>query len=410
MSEQKLPDTLTPAEEQNAVATAAPAAVPEVQGENPLAQPALNPVTSALETAVAAMAQPAPEPPVQAKGPAPRTPAQKAAAVLALLDDKTLEQLAGRFPDRHRERLIENVKALRSVRVDEQQKIAREFAARIEAERDALRANDETVSRLSSTLFITEPPAFSIADNLGDAFAPEDLPIWERVAQKPISDLVAFFAARPATVFSVALANLPNDISSEIAGELPEDLVKDTMILVAEGTKLNPLAVEAVEKLLEETLLSLEDDGGGGDPSKNIDTIASMLNRMVSSRRESVMAALKANMDADAIALLDTKVLSIATLEDRVPRNAIPILFREIDEVSIMKALKYTQGTNPDTVDYLLRNISQRLATTFKDRMEGMASPPELEGEKAQSAMICKILALADEGRIELLDPPPVDA
>ncbi|MEM9232842.1 MAG: hypothetical protein AAGA69_01225, partial [Pseudomonadota bacterium] len=82
-----------------------------------------------------------------------RTPSEKAAAVLALLDPETLQQLTGRLPERHRDRLLAAVKNLRMVDVQEQKRIAQEFAQDVARGRNAVRGNDNIAERLKTTLF-----------------------------------------------------------------------------------------------------------------------------------------------------------------------------------------------------------------------------------------------------------------
>ncbi|MEM9988565.1 MAG: FliG C-terminal domain-containing protein [Pseudomonadota bacterium] len=340
-----------------------------------------------------------------------RTKAQKAAAILALLDDDSLTALAGRLSEDHRDRLIDAVSSLQSVSTEEQKRIAQEFATQFAQERNSLRGSEEHANRLGKLLF-HDPnavPQLEMDPSLNEeeeGEVPETL--WDRVAKLPPKDITAFLADKPMVVASIAMRCLPPDAASEVAGILPEEMTRDGLIQIAAGGKPNPLAVEAVEQLFNHGLLAKsnddEDGSGDGPSSGSSDMIANILNRLTATRREMVLEALHSQLSQDEAADIASKVLSFDSLEERLPRNAIPILFREIEETELLTALKFTLSQGKPIADYLLANISQRMAAQYKEKMETMPVSEEEEGEKSQSRVICKILEMSDSGKITLLE------
>lgn len=353
---------------------------------------------AARSTAIAAKSAAAPPVPSLPT----RSSAQKAAAILALLDDKALQQLAGKVPQRHRDRLIETARALSSVTVEEQKRLAAEFAQKIARERNAVRGGDRTAQRLKDALFYEIVPTAMSLD-LGDMGGVDDN-VWQRLMRLPMIDLVEFFASKPASVLSIAMRQMPDDFVSQILGQLPPELLRDSMVHIATTGAANPLAVEAVEELLKMTLLNT-DQPVRKRGNENADKIAAIVNRLTTSRREMVLEALKDTLSEDELAEIAAKVLSFEALEDRLPRNAIPIVFREVDEKMLLAALSYALRRNEPVAEYLFKNISQRLAAQYKEKIEALPPVGEDDGEKAQSGLICKILEMVDEGRIALLDP-----
>ncbi|WOI52700.1 FliG C-terminal domain-containing protein [Parvularcula sp. LCG005] len=337
-----------------------------------------------------------------------RTPAQKAAAVLALLEPDTLHALAGKLPDHHKERLVHSLRALRSVPQDEQRAIAKEFAQRLAREQKAVRGDEETIDRVTNSLFLEDIGEAKTADlsELLSQMNTEET-IWQKVAGLPMKKLTAFFENKPAAILSIALRQLPEETASELAGILGVDMVTDGIVQIATTGAVNPLALEAVEELVEKTLLNKGDDleeasGGGG---QNADKVAGLLNRMTSSRRETVLEALRSELSDDDLAEIAAKVLSFEAIEYRLPRNAIPVVFRECPEKELLTAVKYALDQNNSVGEYLLRNISQRLAAQYRETMESMGEIQQEVGEKAQSTIICRVLELAEEERVVLLAP-----
>ncbi|RFB04743.1 FliG C-terminal domain-containing protein [Parvularcula marina] len=336
-----------------------------------------------------------------------RTSSQKAAAILALLDPETLQQLTGRLPEKHRDRLLTAVRSLRMVDVAEQKRIAAEFAKELARGQNAVRGTDEVATELRTALF----PEPELLPDLGIEmqteteldFGDNKVSIWEEVGSMPASVLVKFFTGKSSSVISVAMSCLPDDLVSELMAELDEPAVKAAMVHLANNGAPNPLAIEAVENLLREGLLQGDEPIVESEGNPNADKVANYLNRMVSSRRDAVLDELDKELSAEDAAEIRAKVLSFGALSDRLPRSAIPQVLREIDEKTMLTALHFGSKKDKETVDYLLANISQRMAGQYREKMEELGDIDEEDGEKAQSTFICKILSMADAGSIDLI-------
>lgn len=336
---------------------------------------------------------------------------QMAAAVLTLLDDETLQQLCGRLSEKNRDRLFEAIRSLRKVEVPEQIVIAKNFEAALEKSRNAVRPNDSVVERLSLTLF-PEPEPEPIEEAEPE---PEEEPepevvqiepsvLWQKVTSLPIPALVKFFSGKSSSVLSVAISCMPDDVASNMIGELDQEAVKAAMVHAAINGTPNPVAVEAVEQLIEIELFSTDTAiTADTDETSNAGRVANYLNRMVSSRRDAILSALENELDEDTISSIKDKVLSFGALKDRLPRSAVPNILRVVDEKALLTALKYAMKKDGEVVDYMMANISQRMAVQYREKMDEMSDIEEEVGEKAQSGLICKILELADEGTIELV-------
>ncbi len=336
-----------------------------------------------------------------------RSKAEKAAAVLAMLDEGTLGVLSGRLPDRHRDKLLDLAQRMRTIPQSELKRIAGEFAKQFQDERKAVRGGSETAARLEGALFTPQFDFSSMSpdDFMDDIAGPaeeEESSVWKQVAELPAQKVADFLATKPATVISIALKELPEDASSEIVGVMPEPIMREAMVKLATNADPNPLAIQAVEQMFLTTLLVEDEEEPEVSPAA--EKMASILNRMTSSKREIVLEALREKLSEKELAAILGKVLSFPGLEQRLPRNAIPIIFREIEESLLLTAIGYSADKSQPVADYLLNNISQRLATQLREKMAESDEVTEEEGEKAQSAVICRILEMSEEGKITLLE------
>ena len=68
-----------------------------------------------------------------------------------------------------------------------------------------------------------------------------------------------------------------------------------------------------------------------------------------------------------------------------------------------MRALKVGEEQNPEVVEYLFANISQRMAGQFKEDMGDLPDLSQKESDKAITALMSFIGTLEKDGRITLI-------
>ncbi|ADM09625.1 flagellar motor protein [Parvularcula bermudensis HTCC2503] len=336
-----------------------------------------------------------------------RRPGEKAAAVLALLSETTLQSLHGKLSDARRDQLVESLSGLRAVSPSEQKLLVREFAQRLKEEKVSVRGGTSLASKLGTRLFVEDEPDFDpIEMEPEEEINPIGEGVWGEVSKLPIDVLADFLNSRPPAVVGIVLASLSADRSSELANALTIDLVKASLKHIGMTGKPSALAVEAVEALMQRDLLDTLGDTGEKD-NKNAIRVADILNRVPSRYRDTILEAIRRDLDPEEVTPIASRVLNFTALEDRAPRQVVPLLFREIELPVLLTAMKYSESQSKPMTDYLLGNISQRLADQYREQLAKMPAPAEDQGEKAQSDVVCRVMEMVEDGRIELA---PTDA
>ena len=78
-------------------------------------------------------------------------------------------------------------------------------------------------------------------------------------------------------------------------------------------------------------------------------------------------------------------LLTFEDLPKRLPKTAVPLIFRDMDPKELLAALKSGQEIEPDTVEFLFANISQRMAEQYKEQVEDLGA---LSGKEVDAAII----------------------
>ncbi|MBB4659619.1 FliG C-terminal domain-containing protein [Parvularcula dongshanensis] len=322
---------------------------------------------------------------------------EQAAVILALLGEKGAAQLSGRLGAHHRPRLEAAVRSLRTLNVRQQRALAARFAEALAIRKAGPRGGEEAATALTDALFGPAMPALPPAE----AEPPKTL--WDRLAGLKPEDVAAFLAEKGPTIAGLALSHLPEAFAAEVAGALPEGDAAKAVARVA-GDEVGEPAMRAVCAVLETAFFSEGPGASRGIDELKAAQVAGLLNRLPTARREAALAVLAETVEPAFLAAIKKRVLGFDALATRLPRNAVPILFREMEEAALLKALAYATARGSQTPEYFYGNISQRLAGQLKERMAAHAGIAETAGEKAQAEVVGFVLTASADGRISLLD------
>ncbi|WP_036767162.1 FliG C-terminal domain-containing protein [Parvularcula oceani] len=342
-------------------------------------------------------------PPAQAEQAAPlppRPPAERAAVVLALLGEERLEHLKGHLPLHRRDEIEAALSRLSGLDAREQQAIVRNFAENLAQHRAGLAGGQRNAQKVTDVLF--GPKVEPI-----QCFVPELPPAntWDRVAELKAADVALFLEDKPAPIIATALGSLPEAFAAEVAIAISETASTASIVRLATRGEIKPVAAKAVEAMFEQAFFSTNRPPGSGVDEELVAKIAALLNRLTTARREAAFEALNRELDSETLAAIKRKVLGFNDLGRRLPRSAVPLLFREADEKTLLLAISYALREGAPVAEYLFGNISQRLVGQLKDTMEGYGVVSEEVGEKAQADIVAFVFDSVEEGRFQLLDP-----
>ena len=98
-------------------------------------------------------------------------------------------------------------------------------------------------------------------------------------------------------------------------------------------------------------------------------------------------------------------IFTFADIPARLPPPDVPKVLRAADQADVVAALAHAVamgGALEAGADYLLANLSQRVADQIKDEMAERGTPRKADGEAAQTRLTAVIQKLAETGDITL--------
>ena len=96
-------------------------------------------------------------------------------------------------------------------------------------------------------------------------------------------------------------------------------------------------------------------------------------------------------------------IFTWANIPRRIDPRDVPRIVREVDAMTITRALAGAAGDNAPTVGFLLSGLSSRLADSMREEMETIGKVTAKDAEEAMNAVVAAIRRMEQAGELFLL-------
>lgn len=196
----------------------------------------------------------------------------------------------------------------------------------------------------------------------------------------------------PQTI-ALVLSYLDPEQSAQILSELPPEIQADIAKRIALMDSTSPEVINEVEQILEKKLSTTftEDYTQTG----GIEAIVEVLNGVDRTTERTILDELE-TQDPELAEEIKKRMFvfeDIVTLDNR----SIQRVIREVENEDLMLSLKVASEEVKET---LFKNMSKRMAETFKEEMEFMGPVRLRDVEEAQTRIVATIRRLEEIGEI----------
>ncbi|WLR52337.1 flagellar motor switch protein FliG [Bacillus tianshenii] len=196
----------------------------------------------------------------------------------------------------------------------------------------------------------------------------------------------------PQTI-ALVLSYLAPEQAGQILSELPQEVQADVAKRIAIMDSTSPEIINEVEQVLERKLsatVTQDYTQTGG-----IEAVVEVLNGVDRSTERTILDALEIQ-DPELAEEIKKRMFvfeDIVTLDNR----AIQRIIRDCENEDLKLALKVS---SEEVKDIIFKNMSKRMADTFKDEMEFMGPVRLRDVEEAQTRIVATIRRLEEAGEI----------
>jgi len=223
---------------------------------------------------------------------------------------------------------------------------------------------------------------------------------WDMVAGLPPERLALICERESAEIAAVMLSKLPVALSAKVLGILPTARGREIAIAMSGTGKVDPDTVRTIGHALAAQLADETPPAFDGAP---VGRIGEILNSSRAVTRDGLLTAMD-EQDADLTAEVRRRIFTFADIATRVEPRDIPKVTRAIDQEMLVTALAVADARDQASVDFILANMSQRMAGQLRDEIEDRGKVKPDESEEAKSGIVTAIRDLEQAGEIALID------
>lgn len=329
---------------------------------------------------------------------------QKAAIIVRLLLADGAKLPLAALPEHLQAALTEQMGSMRLIDRDTMQAVIAEFRAELEAVGLSFPGGiDGALSMLDGHISTT---AASRLRRLASASGKADP--WERVAAQDVERLLPALEEESAEVGAVMLSKLSVARAAELLERLPGDRARRLAQAMSRTAQVDP---ETVRRIGLAFAAQLESQPPRAFETGPVERVGAILNSAPSVTRDTVLEGLH---EADPAFAEEVRraIFTFAHIPARVPVRAVPALLREVPQDRLIVALVAAAaagGPEAGSAEFLLANISQRMADSLREAMAENGPVAPRAGEEAMAAVVAAIRALEEDGTLTLRPPDAAD-
>ena len=229
---------------------------------------------------------------------------------------------------------------------------------------------------------------------------------WQRLRKLSTEQLVEICDRESTEVSAVMLAKLDVARAAELLGILPGAKARRITYAMSLTGAVTPEAVDRIGLSLVAQLDDTPPRAFADDPSSRVGAI---LNYSRSTIREDVLTGLD-ETDSAFAEKVRKAIFTFPHIPSRLNPRDVPRVLREVEQDRLITALG--AATAPETApvaEFLLANMSSRMADQLREEIEERGKIPLKDGESAMTEVVGAVRTLADAGEITLIVPEEDD-
>jgi flagellar motor switch protein FliG len=222
---------------------------------------------------------------------------------------------------------------------------------------------------------------------------------WGNICAVDNERLVTVLESESVEVAAILLSKLNVSKAAELLGLISGERARRTTYSVSLTASVAPAMVRRIGIALAEQFDQRQDFAFPDDP---VSRVGAILNYSPASVRDEVLSGLESE-DNEFAQQVRKAIFTFTNVKDRVSARDVPRVQRDLDQADLVTVVAAAEGTDKDTVDFLLENISQRLAESIRGEAAEKGAVPSKDGEAAMMRIVNVIRELEGAGEISLI-------
>jgi flagellar motor switch protein FliG len=222
---------------------------------------------------------------------------------------------------------------------------------------------------------------------------------WPRLSEIDTDKLLPVFERESVQVCAVLISKLKVQKAAELLGRLPGPRARAITYAVSQTGAIKPNTVQKIGVALAEQLEA--------QPLRAFDTgpvqrLGAILNTSPSATRDDMLAGLD-EVDKGFADAVRKAIFTFANIPARIPPRDVPKIVKAVEGKAMTTAIAAALARDPKTAEFLLANMSQRLAQQLREDAQALGTIKDAAAEEAFSAVVAAIREMESKAEITFL-------
>lgn len=232
---------------------------------------------------------------------------------------------------------------------------------------------------------------------------------WDRIAAAEPEVLIGLLALESVEVAAVVLSKLPVARAADLLGRMPGDRARRVAFAISGTEGIAPPTVTRIGVALA---AELDRKPLPAFPAAPAARVGAILNSVAADLRDRLLQGLD-EVDQGFAQGVRKAIFTFGHLYSRVHARDVPKLLREVNQdvlvTALAAALPQAETDVGRSADFLLASMSQRMAATLRDEIEGRGRIKPKDAEAAMAEVVVALRTLVDAGEVTLIEADDVD-
>lgn len=220
---------------------------------------------------------------------------------------------------------------------------------------------------------------------------------WDTILGMDAQRLLPIIESESVEVAAVLLSKINVSKAAEILGMLTGQQARRITYAVSLTSAVTPQAVQRIGQSLAVQLDNVPELAFEDGP---VERVGAILNSSPANTREDVLSGLDED-DKGFANLVRKAIFTFANIPSRIDPRDVPKITRGIDQAILVMALAYAAGNGLEkSSEFVLENISKRMADSLREEMQEMDKIKDSDGEAAMNKVVTEIRELEAAGEV----------
>ena len=229
---------------------------------------------------------------------------------------------------------------------------------------------------------------------------------WAVVEGLEVEHLLEVITQESPEVAAVVLSKLPVAKAAAILGKLSGPQARQITYAVSQTSGIDPETVQTIGTAIATQLANRPAVAFTDGP---VQRVGAILNSSQAAIRDDVLEGLD-ETDATFAEEVRKAIFTFANIPTRIDPRDIPKLTRAVDQNVLLTALAGVSGADEKAAEFILNNMSQRMAQQLRDEVRDMGKVKAKEAEEAMGNIVSAIREMEAAGEILLLSDEDAEA